>query len=62
MSALKTKVTISMTPAQAKAAMNACDLIRDQYAAAGNKREADQHQRARDVIRNAIDTATKGDP
>jgi hypothetical protein len=39
-------VTVRLTLAQAQAASNACDLIRDQYEADGNKREAALYERA----------------
>jgi hypothetical protein len=39
-------VTIRMTREQAQAASNACDLIRDQLEADGNKRESALYQRA----------------
>lgn len=39
-------VLIRLTVAQAQAASNACDLIRDQLEADGNKHEAALYQRA----------------
>ena len=39
-------VMVRLTVAQAQAASNACDLIRDQYEADGNKREAALYERA----------------
>lgn len=48
-------VTVRLTLAQAMAAANACDLIRDSYEADGNKREAARYQRAC----KAIDEATR---
>lgn len=39
-------VLVRLTVAQAQAASNACDLIRDEYDAAGNKREAALYERA----------------
>lgn len=48
-------VTVRLTIAQAQAAYNACDLIRDEYEASGeNKREAAQYKRASETIGKAL--------
>ncbi|HET9893258.1 MAG TPA: hypothetical protein VFQ42_22460 [Mycobacterium sp.] len=39
-------ITVRLTIAQAEAASNACDLIRDSYDADRNKREAAQRRRS----------------
>ena len=43
-------VTVRLTVAQAQAASNACDLLRDQYEADGNKREAALYERASQAL------------
>jgi hypothetical protein len=43
-------VTVRMTVAQAQAASNACDLIRDQLEADGQKREAALYERASETL------------
>jgi hypothetical protein len=43
-------VTIRLTVEQAQAAINACDLIRDQYEADGQKREASMYRRALEAL------------
>lgn len=48
-------VTVHMTLAQAYAAMNASDLIRDQYEAGGQRGEAAVYRRATERIQRAID-------
>ena len=47
-------VTVRLTVAQAQAALNACDLIRDSYEANGEKREAAQYRRACVAIGKAV--------
>jgi len=47
-------VTVRLTVAQAQAAYNACDLIRDSCEADGNKREAAIHKRASETIGKAV--------
>lgn len=47
-------VTIRLTLAQAAAASNACDLIRNQYEADGDKREAALYERAGTTIDKVI--------
>lgn len=43
-------VTVRLTREQAQAASNACDLIRDQYEADGNRREAALYARASETL------------
>lgn len=43
-------VTIRLTVAQAQAASNACDLIRDQLEADGQRREAALYRRASEMM------------
>ncbi len=43
-------VLVRLTVAQAQAASNACDLIRDQFEADSNKREAALYQRASEAL------------
>lgn len=43
-------VTVRLTVAQAQAASNACDLIRDQLEADGNRREAALYGRASEAL------------
>lgn len=52
-------VTVRLTAAQAFAAANACDLIRDNYESDNNKREAAVYERAAATIQTAIDEARK---
>ena len=48
-------VTVRMTVAQAQAAANACDLIRDAHDASGEqKRETSLYQRACETLQRAI--------
>jgi hypothetical protein len=47
---VKRHITIRLTQAQANAASNACDLIRDQLEADGRRREAAVYQRTSDVL------------
>lgn len=44
-----------MTLAQAQAALNASDLIRDEYEASGRKGEAAVYRRATETIQRAIE-------
>lgn len=48
-------VTVRLTREQAQAASNACDLIRDQYEADGNKREAALYERASKTLSQTKD-------
>lgn len=51
-------ITVRLTLAQAEAACNATDLIRDQHEASGaDKREAALYRRASDTIAKAISKA-----
>lgn len=47
-------VVVRLTLAQAQAACNAADLVRDQHEADGDKREAAIYARASDAIDRAI--------
>lgn len=47
-------ITVRLTLAQAQAACNAADVVRDQLEADGDKREASLYARASDTIGNAI--------
>ena len=52
-------IVVRLTHAQAQAACNASDLIRDQYEAAGDKHEAALYGRASDTIADAIKSKRK---
>lgn len=55
-------VTIRLTLAQAQAACNAADLIRDQYEAGNDMREAAMYARTSDAIEAAIKQQTAPRP
>lgn len=52
-------VMIRLTVAQAQAASNACDLIRDQLEADGNKRDAALYERASVALSVRIDSESE---
>lgn len=48
-------VNLRLTREQAATAINACDLLRDQYEADNQKREAGRYRRACDALSKAME-------